>query len=170
MRLQDETMVKRQERRYAIKSEDAYYLYAGVTPDKRQVLMGLACPNLVAFFFGLEGNLLGTEQRPIPFFQRVTPPYDIFDERIPPLIESWKKEMRFRPAKINVMKFFSEEHLIGIEDYPSHFHEILTDPATDDDEKADVRDSMRLWDQDGQFVLQWGNDYWLDASGEVVSS
>ena len=33
-----------------------------------------------------------------------------------------------------------------------------------------MRESMRLWDADGQFVLNWGNDYWLDATGEVVSS
>ena len=25
-------------------------------------------------------------------------------------------------------------------------------------------------DAAGQFVLHWGNDYWLDGSGEVVSS
>jgi hypothetical protein len=29
---------------------------------------------------------------------------------------------------------------------------------------------MELWDEDGQFVLLWGNDYWLDGSGRVVSS
>ena len=163
-------MAKRHERRYAIKSHETYFFYAGVTPDKQQVLMGLACPNLVAFRFDKEGNLLRTEQRPVPFFQGVKPPYDIYDERIPPLMEAWKMDMRFRPAKIKVKKFFSEEHYIGIEDYPSHFHEILIDPAVDDDDKADGRNSMKLWDKDGQFVLQWGNDYWLDESGEVVSS
>src|SRR6516225_7787069 len=98
------------------KPDEAYFFYAGVTPDKQQVLMGLACPNLVAFRFDLEGNLLRTEQRPVPFFQGVTPPYDIYDKRIPPLIVAWKKEMRFRPATIKLKRFFSEEHYIGIED------------------------------------------------------
>jgi hypothetical protein len=78
--------------------------------------------------------------------------------------------MSFQPATIRVRKFFSDEHYIGIEDYPSHFHEILSDPDSDEEEKADVRESMVLWDKDGQFVLQWGNDYWLDGSGHVVSS
>jgi hypothetical protein len=163
-------MAKRNERRYPIKSDETYFLFAGTTSDKQQVLMGLACPNLVAFRFDLEGTLLTTEQRPVSFFQGVTPPYDIYDERIPPLIETWKKEMRLRAAKIKVKKFFSQEHYIGIEDYPSHFQEILTAPDADDGEKADIRESMTLWDKDGQFVLQWGNDYWLDKSGEIVSS
>jgi hypothetical protein len=98
------------------------------------------------------------------------PPYDIYDARIQPLIEAWKLEMGFRPATIRVRKFWSAEHYIGIEDYPSHFHEILSDTTADEEEKADVRESMELWDEDGQFVLQWGNDYWLDRTGRVVSS
>jgi hypothetical protein len=163
-------MEQGRERRYAIQSHDDYDLYTGLTPNNEQVLMGLSCPNLVAFHFDLEGNLLRSSQRPVPFFQGVTPPYHIYDERILPLIEAWKKEMGLRPATIEVKKFFSLEHYIGIEDYPSHFHEILSDPAVGDEEKAHVRESMELWDKDGQFVLLWGNDYWLDESGEVVSS
>jgi hypothetical protein len=86
------------------------------------------------------------------------------------MIEAWQAAMGFRPATISVREFFSDEHSIGIEDYPSHFHEILSDPAADEEEKADVRESMELWNKDGQFVLLWGNDYWLDGSGRVISS
>jgi hypothetical protein len=162
-------MAEARERRYAIRPDEGYFS-AGVTADGQQVLMGLFCPNLVAFRFDRDGNLLSSEQRPVPFFRDVTPPYDIYDRRIQPVIAAWKEEMGFRPATIRVRKFWSAEHYIGIEDYPSHFHEILSDPEADEDEKADVRESMELWDKDGQFVLQWGNDYWLDGAGRVVSS
>jgi hypothetical protein len=161
--------VEGQEQLYAIRPDEGYF-FAGVTPGGAQVLMGLFCPNLVAFRFDREGNLLGSEQQPVPFFQGVAPPYDIYDQRIQPMIEGWKQEMGFRPATIRVRKFWSAEHYIGIEDYPSHFHEILSDPSADEEEKADVRESMERWDKDGQFVLQWGNDYWLDRAGRVVSS
>jgi hypothetical protein len=157
------------ERLYAFKPDEGHFI-AGVTPTGEQVLMGLFCPNLVAFHFDREGNLVRSEQRPVPFFHGVRPPFDIYDDRIQPMIEVWKAEMEFRPATIRVRKFFSDEPYIGIEDYPSHFHEILSDPAADEEEKADVRESMELWDKDGQFVLLWGNDYWLDGSGRVVSS
>src|SRR5262245_44577771 len=108
----EHTMAQGHERRYAIGSDQGYF-YAGVTLDNEQVLMGLFCPNLVAFYFDLDGNLLRTDQRQVPFFRNVTPPYDIYEERIPPLIEAWKKEMGFRPATIKVKKFFSDEHYIG---------------------------------------------------------
>jgi hypothetical protein len=157
------------ERRYAIRPDEGYFS-AGVTADGQQVLMGLCCPNLVAFRFDRDGKLVGTEQRPVPFFRGVTPPYDIYDERLRPMLQAWKAEMGFRPDTIRVQRFYSDEHGIGIEDYPSHFHEVLADPTADAEEKADIRESMELWDQDEQFVLLWGNDYWLDGSGRVVSS
>ena len=163
-------MEQSRERRYAIQTHDSYGFYTGLTPNDEQVLMGLFCPDLVAFYFDREGNLLRTDRRPVPFFQGVTPPYNIYDKRIPPLIKAWQKEIGFRSATIQVKKFFSHKPYIGIEDYPAHFQEILSDPDADEEEKADVRDSMVSWDKDGQFVLQWGNDYWLDESGEVVSS
>jgi hypothetical protein len=158
------------ERRYPIQSHDAYSFYTGFSLSNEQVLVGVYCPTLVALWFDVDGSLLRTSHLPIPFFQRATPPYDIYDDRLPPLIEAWKQDMELRPATIKVKKFFAEQWHIGIEDYPAHFEEVLSDPAADEDEKADMRDSMELWDKDGQFVLLWGNDYWLNDSGEVVSS
>jgi len=162
-------MAEVDERRYAIRPDEGYFS-AGVMADGQQVLMGLFCPNLVAFRFDGDGSLLGSEQRPVPFFRNVTPPYNIYDDRIQPMIEEWQAEMGFRPATIRVRKFWSVEHYIGIEDYPSDFHEVLSDPDADDEEKAEMRESIRLWDKAGQFVVQWGNDYWLDGTGRVVSS
>ena len=162
-------MADKRGRLYAIKPDEGYFS-AGVKPGGEQVLMGLFCPNLVAFRFDRDGYLLGCEQHPVPFFRDVKPPYDIYDDRIQPMLVAWKAEMELSPATIRVRKFFSDEHYIGIEDYPSYFHEILSDPAADVEEKADARQSMELWDKHGQFVLHWGNDYWLDESGRVVSS
>jgi hypothetical protein len=133
-------------------------------------LMGLHCPNLIALRFDTEGNFLGTEQRPIPFFQSIAPPYNIYDKRIPPLIKAWKKELHFRKTMITVKKFLSEKYGIFIDDYPSYFHEVLDDSNESDEEKAEIRDLMKSWNKDGQFVLQWGNDYWLSKTGKVIAS
>lgn len=155
---------------------------AGMTGDGRQVLMGLDCPDLVAIFFDAAGDLIRHEARHLEFLQRsglivdgepiegAVGYYDIDDERILHRIVAWQEELQFRSTTIRVKRFFLDELGIGIEDYPSHFGEILVDPGASDEEKRDLRDSMRLWDADGQFVLHWGNDYWLDDSGEVTSS
>lgn len=166
---------------YPIQPEQGYF-EAGMTGDGRQALMGLNCPNLVAIFFDASGDLISHESRRLELLQRsgvivdgepiegMVGYYDIYDERIPPRIVAWQEELQFRSATIRVKRFRLDELGIGIEDYPSHFGEILDDPKASDEEKDDVRGSMRLWDADGQFVLHWGNDYWLDDSGEVTSS
>ena len=63
----------------------------------------------------------------------------------------------------------SEEVTVRRERCPAVHAKRLGDSG-DDEEKADVRESMAFWDQDGLFVLLWDNDYWLNGSGEVVSS
>jgi hypothetical protein len=168
-------------RQYPIRPEQGYF-DAGMTGDGRQVLMGLYCPDLVAIFFDASGDLICHEARHLEFLQRsgvivdgepiegMVGYYDIYDERIPRRIVAWQGGLQFRSTTIRVKRFFLGELGIGIEDYPSHFGEILDDPGSSDEYKDDVRDSMRLWDADGQFVLHWGNDYWLDDSGQVTSS
>ena len=56
------------DRSYPIKTHEAYGFWTGLTPDNKQVLMGLLCPNLVAFSFDADGALLAVEQRPLAFF------------------------------------------------------------------------------------------------------
>ncbi len=96
--------------------------------------------------------------------------YNIYDKRIPPRLAAWQKELQFRPASIWVAQFFIAELGIGIADYPAHFSGILDDEHASDEEKADIRESVRQWDADGQYVLYWGKDYWLNLAGKVVSS
>jgi hypothetical protein len=168
-------------RRYPIQPGQGYF-EAGTTGDGRQVLMGLLAPNLVAVFFDGSGVLIGHESRRLAFLQPsgvivdgepiegTLGSCDIFDERIPARITAWQQELPFRPATIRVRRFRLHELGVGIEDHPDHFGWILDDPQSSDEEKDDVRDSMRLWEADGQFVLHWGDDYWLDDTGEVTSS
>jgi hypothetical protein len=145
-------------------------------------LMGLACPELVAFFFSKEGDLLKVERRKLTFLkpsgvfvdgelvEGLVRRYDIYDPRIVEQIFAWQQEIDFQAAPILVKGFFLDELSIGIETYPRHFHEILMDANTSEAERNDIRNSMQAWDADRQFVLLWGNDYWFNEDGDVVSS
>ena len=158
------------------------YFDAGMTADGRQVLMGLYCPDIVALFFDFSENLVNHESRRLEFLQRsgvhvdgepiegMVGVYDIFDKQILQRIAAWQEELGLRPATIRIKRFFLDELGIGIEDYPDHFGETLDDPNASDEEKADMLESIGLWDAEEQFVLFWGNDYWLNGSGRVVSS
>lgn len=167
---------------YLIQSADAYFFWAGTTRDSRQVLMGLACPSLVAFFFDLQGHLVDVQKRNLEFlrpsgvyvdgelFPGLVRTYNIYDERIPVRLKEWRQEIGFQEQLIRVKRFDDVETGIRICDYPDHFAEILLAPEASLEEKAEVLDSMAEWEQEGEFVLIWGNDYWLSRDGEVTSS
>jgi len=157
-------------RLYPIKSHEEYSFFTGFTLGNQQLLMGLLCPSMVAIRFDSDGNLLRIEERPVPFFQGVEPPYNIYDDRIPSLIADWQKEMAFQPAAIKVKKFFSQVPYAEIEDYPNHLREALNDPRASKVQQSEITESIRQWEVEGDFVLWLGNEYWLNNAGEVVST
>jgi hypothetical protein len=166
---------------YPIQSEPSYFFFAGTTPHG-QVLMGLACPYLVAYYFDSEGNLTGGDRRCLDFLRpsgvyaggepipEQVQTYNVYDDRIPILLQEWQREMGFREQSIRVKRFADSEFGIGIRDYPEHFSEVMSDPETTEEEKANELECESQWEADGQFVLWWGNDYWLNGEGEVTSS
>jgi hypothetical protein len=53
------------ERLYPIKPDEGHLFHAGIIPGDQQLLMGLFCPDLVAFCFDAAGNLLCVHSRPL---------------------------------------------------------------------------------------------------------
>jgi hypothetical protein len=169
-------------RKYIILTHESYGFYCGSRPDQTQVLIGLACPHLVAIFFDRAGVPRDFQKRRLDFMKpsRVlvdgqpiegqVQTYNIYDERIAEALGTWQQEIGFRPGAISVEKFFVPDVGYGIQDYPAHFQDVLDNPHTSDAQRADTLESIREWDADGQFVLLWGNDYWLNCDGAVVSS
>jgi len=57
--------------------------------------------------------------------------------------------------------------------FPWHLHAIAVgekDDEEDEDEREDDLMSVRSWIEDGNFVLQCGNNYFMGADGDVESS
>jgi hypothetical protein len=176
------TMIRGDAHLYPIRTEESYLLHTGFTSDNRQVLMGLYCPDIVAIFFEQNGSLLEAQKRRLSFLKPDEGVYDIYDPRITDELLSWQTELGFQPGTIRVKRFFVWDNPefssdlpwmrngIGIQDYPDHFAEILGDPNALEEEKEALQKSLEPWEADGQFVLWWGNDYWLNREGEFVSS
>lgn len=55
------------DRLYSFNGKLGYGIHAGVSKDNSQVLIGLACPDLVAFLFDQQGKLKSVDSRPVPF-------------------------------------------------------------------------------------------------------
>src|SRR5688500_18667248 len=88
---------------YRIKPHERRMIFAGVTADSRQVLLGLYCPSVVAIFFDREGNLVDVQQRVLKFMQEDMERgvgTNIYDMRIEPELEAWQEELGYQPATI----------------------------------------------------------------------
>ncbi len=128
--------------------------YTGCTGDGRQVVLGLLCPSLVAYFFSPDGGLMGREVRswehPAPGAEGIG--YSIYDKqfqgRLAEQMQGWKQELHFSPGPIHVEAFFDEEYYVGFEE-----------EAIDQAEEAD-----------DEIVFYWAKEYFLATDGEVEST
>jgi len=172
--------------------------YTGTIADGRQVLMGLLCPKLVAVFFDADGNLLQVESRPLSrlpprqgaigvswetdvgvlSLEGVRPgPYQVYDPHFQAALTrdlaAWKREIQFQDAPITVREFFLDDRFLGIRRLPDHLQEFKENPdnvAKDEEERRGLEDRIREWESLGQFVLLWGEDYWMSRDGDVEST
>jgi hypothetical protein len=158
---------------------DGYDFFTGVCSDGRQVVMGLLCPELVAFFFDPEGNLLGREQRPWSAeageLAGHTPPYQIYGERFEQLINAqrleWQAEIGYRPATIGIKEFLDHEYSVGIEVLPDYLQFLDIEAERDsEEERQDLLETRDSWLAEGNFVWWWAKDYYMSREGEIEST
>src|SRR5262249_54108463 len=116
------------QRRYTIKPAPDFHV--GRLRDGRQVLLGLLCPEVVAYFFGAEGTLVSVQRQPwrTPAARMINHgPYQIhepiFEAAIQRQISDWKTELGITDGPISVEAFFDEELFVGVEDVPEHLDE-----------------------------------------------
>jgi hypothetical protein len=147
-------------RLYTLRANEGYF-DAGVTADGRQVLMAAFYPATFAIFFAADGTHVDYQERA----NAVHAP----DEAA---LRAWQAELGFTPRTIRVHKFEVSEIGVGIDDLPWHMQEFVEDPDAQEDpvERDALARSLVKWVDSGSFVLYWGNDLWVDASGHVTSS
>lgn len=152
---------------YPMNFENDNGLWTGVGSNARQCLVGQWGCDLMGFFFDAQGTLLRNELRVLDRF-------DLDGGH-------WRDELGARPGLIQVKRFVWTpvpsstsrswtDDGVGIEDHSEYFDNAANDPTVSDEEKAEVRASLHRWYEAGQFVLWWGNDFWVDGSGEIVAS
>lgn len=151
--------------------------YTGLTCDGHQVLMGLLCPNLVAYVFSAEGLLLRREVYPWNYpapRMHGTGPYQIYEAtfrtHLAHQFEQWKADIGFRPETIWVQAFFDpDSHLsVAIEEIPEHL--LVGEEGEDVEDRMEREGVLKTWIANGNYVLWWGKDYYIGPGGEVEST
>lgn len=167
-------------------SEDDYF--TGIAKNGEQVLMGLICPELVAYFFSKYGDLLKRETRTWKYPATVKNyVYDVenknFKKNLDSQFNEWKNEIGFQPSIIKVKAFFDDQYSVGVEEIPkflelgqnysgsfsewlNSFGETLSDEV---DEKFSSEETIeeykqrekdiKEWVESGSFVFWWFKEY-----------
>jgi hypothetical protein len=151
----------------------------GVCADGRQVVMGLLCPHVVAYFFDPDGRLVGDEHRPwnhpAPRMGLGDGPYQIYDKPFRAALDTqlreWQESIGYCRGPIRVRAFLDPRHPVGVTPVPDHL-----DPPEDEwreldeEERQDLEQARAEWLARGQFVWWWAKDYWTAPDGRVVST
>jgi|GEM_PF-1648077 len=160
----------RKDRLYPIQHHEDY-LEVGICADGRQLLKGFFHDGLTAIFFDSAGYLLGCEVRPFPEEARKNTAES--DAAIGRAWEVWMEEIGYQPETIHVRKFVVPELGIGIEDRPGYMEDFLKAPELDEPDEEERKwmfDLIHEWDEDGSFVLYYGNDLFMDGEGDISST
>jgi hypothetical protein len=148
---------------FPILSAPSRGFYAGHLPEGQQALIALSrYGQIIAAICDQGGNLIRVLHQEVS-----SPPnkYSFEDCLI--------RELGFSPSLIRIKEFRMPAELFAVYHLPSHFSSFLIDPNDrifDEEDRGAYPEMIRQWHESGQFVLEWGNDYWLDRNGDVVSS
>lgn len=158
---------------FPIRSNPVYF-YAGHLWDVRQTLIGRSVyGHLVVACFDSGGSLIEVIHQKLPSHLIVTGPFGTCEVDEDDFLNYLQGELGFTDGRIQVKEFHLTDKQLEVYQLPEHYQAFLNDPNNplySQEEHESFPGLIREWHERGQFVLVWGNDYWLDITGEVIAS
>jgi hypothetical protein len=159
---------------FPIRSVPERYFYAGHLPEGRQVLIARSVyGQMIAAIFDSGGNLIQVIHQELPSPPVLPDSGEIREVDDGDFQEFLRREFGFSPGLIRIKEFRIPQDRFAVYHLPQHYREFLENPnsqAFDEEEREAIPGLIHQWNEWGQFVLEWGNDFWLDSTGEVVAS
>lgn len=153
-----------------------YDYVAGKNDSGQPTMIGLRYPYVCCLLFDVSGTFVEARLRRVLWPARAVReggPFVIedpdFQDRLGSQITAWSDELAFREQPISIDRFSLPELSLGIEHMPRHFEHFRRNP--DDYTEEDQREYPAMideWLAEGNAVLWWGTDYYLDKHGEII--
>jgi hypothetical protein len=159
---------------FPIQSAPSRQFYAGELPDGGQALVVCSVSgDMIIALFDRQGNLTGVVNQELPSPRKLLEGGDfaaVYDEDYQ---EYLRRTLGLSPGLIIIKSFRMPAAMLGVYHLPQHYQDFLEkpdDPRFTDEDRRDFPIWIAQWNERSEFVLEWGNDFWLDSSGEVVAS
>jgi hypothetical protein len=151
---------------FPIRSATERYFYAGHLPHGRQALVARSgYGQLVVAMFDGGGNLTQVIHRELPSPPVLHDSNEFREVDNDDFQEYLRCEFGFAPGLIRIKAFRIPQEMFAVYHLPEHYQAFLQDPngsAFGEEERQAFPGWIQQWHEQGQFVLEWGNDYWLN--------
>jgi hypothetical protein len=159
---------------FPVRSAPGRCFYAGHLPGGRQALIARSVyGQMVAGIFDGGGNLMQVMRQELPSPPALPGPGEAREVDEDAFQEYLRREFGFSPGLIRIKEFRAPEETFAVYHLPQHYREFLGNPnnsSFDEEQRQALPGLIRRWNEGGQFVLEWGIDFWLDSTGVVVAS
>jgi hypothetical protein len=159
---------------FPVRSAPERSFYAGYLTDRRQALV--ACSKsgqmIIAVFDG-GGNLTEVFHQDLPSPRELLESGDLRAVYEDDYQEYLQRALGLSPGLIRIKTFRLHLERFGVYELPQRqrdFLENCSDSKFSDEDRQWFPEMIQQWKERGQFVLEWGNDFWLDSTGEVDTS
>jgi hypothetical protein len=149
----------------------------GICADGRQVVMGLLCPHLVAYFFDSNGAFAGGKRQLWKYPAQSSEDNTwygfsdpTFKVAIAEQINEWQQELGFYQSIIKIQEFFDDTYPVGISILPGELEQDEIEAEEDPEERAFWEAQKVDWLANSQFVWWWAKDYYMSKEGNVNST
>ena len=143
------------------KIRDGIPFRAGHLPDGNQILVSRFGSNAIGVRFSRDGKLLGFDR------YEIGPEADVPDSEVAAFLD----RLGVVTGGIQMQAFALPEYGIETRDLPEYLQEYLDSPEDFPKQRAmHLEKAISDWNRSGGFVLVWGEDFELDANGDVEST
>lgn len=149
-------------RRFRLQPNEYLPFSPGTNAEGRHVLSGWLDSSIVAIYFQHDG--LFDDISIIEIAAEDGTPEEAW--------ETWKFQVGFRPSAFAVEQFSLDEPLIAISELPQDYADYLVQLHNNRSQQPNtgVIEAIASWQQNDQYVLYWGYEYWMSKDGEVTAT
>jgi hypothetical protein len=160
--------------RYKIAPAWPGFWNCGTTADGRQVMIYPVIDHVEALFFSAGGRFLQAETRDAVRHQpRSGPAWQAAQElklAVSECFDRWLRELRFAQATITVEP--TDDCPLKFAEWPEPYLQFLNNRESepDDETRRAMQEFCEEWKREENFVMWFGDEFWMSGDGNIDST